>query len=63
LHSLAEDHLSNSGMTFTRTLFEAGALEPSEVVAQVRAWLAHARHGHTRTLCERELARLAFACT
>jgi hypothetical protein len=50
-------------MAITRALFEAGAIDPSEVVAQVRAWLAHARHGHTRTLCERELAQLAFACT
>jgi hypothetical protein len=49
-------------MARTRALFEAGAVEPSEVVAQVRAWLAHARHGHTRTLCERELSRLAFVC-
>jgi hypothetical protein len=47
-------------MALTRVLFEAGALGPAEVVAQVRAWLAHARHGHTRTLCERELTRLAF---
>ncbi len=47
-------------MKLTRVLFEAGALGPPEVVAQVRAWLAHARHGHTRALCERELARLAF---
>jgi hypothetical protein len=47
-------------MDLTRSLFEAGALDPSEVVARVRAWLAHARHGHTRTLCERELSLLAF---
>jgi hypothetical protein len=47
-------------MAVTRVLFEAGALEPTEVIAQVRAWLAHARHGHTRTLCERELAKLVF---
>lgn len=47
-------------MATTRALFEAGAVGPCEVVAQVRAWLAHARHGHTRALCERELSRLAF---
>ena len=50
-------------MATTRALFEAGALEPSDVIAQVRAWLAHARHGHTRALCERELARLTFTRT
>ena len=38
-------------MALTRALFEAGALDPSEVIAQVRAWLAHARHGQTRKLC------------
>jgi hypothetical protein len=48
-------------MALARTLFEAGTLDPPEVIAQVRAWLAHARHGHTRTLCERELAKLVFA--
>ncbi|MEB2322823.1 MAG: reverse transcriptase domain-containing protein [Sorangiineae bacterium] len=47
-------------MATTRALFEVGALEPEDVVAQLRAWLAHARHGHTRALCERELARLRF---
>jgi RNA-directed DNA polymerase len=47
-------------MALNRALFEAGALDACEVVARVRAWLAHARHGHTRTLCEAELARLAF---
>ncbi len=47
-------------MALTRALFEAGALDPSEVIAQVRAWLAHARHGQTRKLCERELSRLTF---
>lgn len=47
-------------MAEARALYAAGALEPEEVMARVRAWLAHARHGHTRALCERELARLAF---
>jgi len=50
-------------MATTRAFFEAGALEPSDVISRVRAWLAHARHGHTRTLCERELARLTFTRT
>jgi hypothetical protein len=48
-------------MATTRALLDAGAVEPGDVVARVRAWLAHARHGHTRTLCERELSRLSFA--
>jgi RNA-directed DNA polymerase len=47
-------------MAATRVLYEAGALDPEQVVVQVRAWLAHARHGHTRRLCERELSRLSF---
>jgi hypothetical protein len=47
-------------MAVTRALFEAGAIDPAEVAAQVRAWLAHAGHGHTRALCERELPRIAF---
>ncbi len=47
-------------MAETRALFHAGALDAHDVTARVRAWLAHARHGHTRALCERELARLVF---
>jgi RNA-directed DNA polymerase len=47
-------------MSLTLALFESGAVDPAEVIAQIRAWLAHARHGHTRTLCERELSRLVF---
>jgi len=47
-------------MAEARALLHAGALDLEEVTARVRAWLAHARHGHTRTLCERELARLVF---
>jgi hypothetical protein len=47
-------------MGLTRALFEAGALDIEEVTARVRAWLAHARHGHTRELCTRELERLSW---
>jgi len=36
-------------------LFEAGALEPHDVIESLRAWLALARRGHTRALIEREL--------
>ncbi len=43
-----------------RTLFSAGAIEVDEVTARLSAWLAHARHGHTRSLIERELARWTF---
>lgn len=45
-------------MAVTRALYQAGAIDAGEVTAKVRAWLAHAKHGHTRTLCQRELARL-----
>jgi hypothetical protein len=47
-------------MAWTRALFECGALEIEEVTARVKAWLAHARHGHTRALCRRELGRLSW---
>jgi hypothetical protein len=43
-----------------RLLHEMGAVELDEVISRVRAWLAHARHGHTRTLCRHELERLSF---
>ncbi len=45
-------------MASTLTLWRAGAIEYEDVAARLRAWLAHAAHGHTRTLCRRELARL-----
>ncbi len=45
----------------TLSLWEAGALDTEEVLSRVRAWLAHAAHGHTRTLCERELGRLCLS--
>ena len=44
-----------------RSLFAAGAIELTEVTARLHAWLAHARHGHTQSLIERELARWTFA--
>ncbi len=47
-------------MAETHALYEAGVIEPEEVTARVRAWLAHTRHGHTQALCERELAKLSF---
>jgi hypothetical protein len=47
-------------MAAVRALHAAGAVPLAEVTTRVRAWLAHARHGHTRALCEAELARLRF---
>jgi hypothetical protein len=47
-------------MAETQALYDAGAIGAHEVVARVRAWLAHARHGHTQVLCDRMLNRLAF---
>jgi len=49
-----------SRMREVQALYAAGALEPEEVVQRIRAWLAHASHGHTRALCIRELERIAF---
>jgi hypothetical protein len=47
-------------MTLTRALFHAGTIDADEITARVRAWLAHARHGHTRALCRRVLADIVF---
>lgn len=44
-----------------RRLHAAGAIEIDEVTSRVRAWLAHARHGDTRALCERVLGELSFS--
>jgi hypothetical protein len=44
-----------------RMLHAVGAIEIEEVTSRVRAWLAHARHGHTRGLCERVLGELVFS--
>ena len=44
-----------------RSLFAADAIELDDVTARLHAWLAHARHGHTQRLIERELARWTFA--
>jgi hypothetical protein len=45
-------------MRCAQELYKAGLLEAEDVMARVRAWLAHARHGQTRSLCRRELERL-----
>jgi hypothetical protein len=50
-------------MRLARALYEVGAIESEEVASRVRAWLAHAAHGQTRVLCERELGRLGFAAS
>ena len=39
----------------TVALFEAGALEPHDVIESLHAWLAHAAHAHTRALVQRVL--------
>lgn len=44
-----------------QALYAAGAVDIDEVASRIRAWLAHARHGHTRAVCERVLAELAFS--
>ena len=43
-----------------RALYFAGALEPEEVRSHLCAWLAHARHGHTRSLVREALAQVSF---
>jgi len=50
-------------MREVQALFASGAISASEVTSRVRAWLAHARHGHTRALCERVLSELSFGAT
>ncbi|MGK3992037.1 hypothetical protein [Sorangium sp. So ce1024] len=47
-------------MREVRLLHELGAIDAGEVTSRVHAWLAHARHGHTRALCQRVLGELAF---
>ncbi|WP_437827413.1 hypothetical protein [Sorangium sp. So ce1153] len=47
-------------MREVRLLYELGAIDAGEVASRVRAWLAPARHGHTRALCRRVLDELAF---
>ncbi|MCX5742210.1 MAG: reverse transcriptase domain-containing protein [Proteobacteria bacterium] len=44
-----------------QALYVVGAVDIDEVASRIRAWLAHARHGHTRALCERVLGELAFS--
>lgn len=43
-----------------QALYAVGAIGPEEVRSRLLAWKAHAAHGHTRALVEREWARLAF---
>lgn len=43
-----------------QALYRVGAIGPEEIRSRVQALLAHARHGHTRTLCRRVLAELSF---
>ncbi len=43
-----------------RTMFRAGAVGVDEVRMRLMAWMAHAKHGHTRTLVTRELERWTF---
>ena len=45
---------------FMQQLYACGAIGPDEVGDRIRAWLAHARHGHTRALCRHVLQDLAF---
>ena len=46
-----------------RSMLAAGAIEPEDACSRVRAWLAHAHHGHTRELCRRELDRVGNLLT
>ncbi len=47
-------------MRTLKTLYEIGAIDAEEVTSRVQAWVAHARHGHTRALCKRVLGELSF---
>lgn len=47
-------------MVIVKALHAAGAIGPEEITSRVHAWLAHARHGQTQALLQRELARLSF---
>ncbi|MCA9711550.1 MAG: hypothetical protein KDK70_37285 [Myxococcales bacterium] len=40
--------------------YACGWLTPAEVTARLQCWLAYTRHGHTRTLLEREHHRWVF---
>lgn len=40
--------------------YAAGGMLPEEVTARLRAWLAHAQHGHTQALVEREQRAWVF---
>lgn len=43
-----------------KALFSVGAIEPDEVTARLSAWLAHASHGHTQALLQKESERWQF---
>jgi hypothetical protein len=43
-----------------KLLYATGALGPEEVLSRLRAWLAHAGHGHTQRLLEREAENWRF---
>jgi hypothetical protein len=46
---------------FMQQLYACGAIGPDDVGDRIRAWLAHARHGHTSALCRLMLQNLAFS--
>jgi hypothetical protein len=54
-------HRFRGRMRRLRLLYELGAVGAHEVTSRVRAFLAHARHGHTRALCRRVLEELSCA--
>jgi hypothetical protein len=43
-----------------RVLLEAGAIDAADVRSRVQAWLAHAKHGHTRRLVHDVLGDVVF---
>ncbi len=55
-------HLRRSNiLAFRRRMAKLrGERHPERFFVGVRAWLAHARHGHTRGLCRAELSRLVW---
>lgn len=60
---LASDNVARfrARMARIQALFAASAIDVDEVRSHLFAWLAHARHGHTRALVANELGRLTFA--
>jgi len=43
-------------------LFEAGAIDVEDLRSSLVSWIAHASHGHTRAVVQRELSRLSLRC-